>query len=118
MELVRIGDPSVASYKLVLSKIKDLIIEASPLAENRDGLGIEDKIAAEASKKNNGSGMPVGSIDPDMVDNENNMTASGNWDALAGVNSTQETWCWTTMLEQRESNVLRPEQEDQILQYM
>ncbi|XBH87594.1 hypothetical protein VPH35_075019 [Triticum aestivum] len=118
MELVRIGDSSVASYELVLSKINDLIIEASPLAENRDGLGIEDKIAAEASKKNNGSGMPVGSIDPDMVDNENNMTASGNWDALAGVNSTQETWCWTTMLEQRESNVLRPEQEDQILQYM
>ncbi|XP_037427472.1 protein FAR1-RELATED SEQUENCE 5-like [Triticum dicoccoides] len=118
MELVRIGDSSVASYELVLSKIKDLIIEASPLAENRDGLGIEDKIAAEASKKNNGSGMPVGSIDPDIVDNENNMTASGNWDALAGVNSTQETWCWTTMLEQRESNVLRPEQEGQILKYM
>ncbi|XP_044429692.1 protein FAR1-RELATED SEQUENCE 5-like [Triticum aestivum] len=46
MELVRIGDSSVVAYELVLKKMKDLIVEASPFAENRDGLGIEDRIAA------------------------------------------------------------------------
>lgn len=98
MELVRIGDSSVAAYELVLGKIKDLILEASPLGENIDGLGIEDRIAVEASRKKN--------IDAEMVDNENNMTMSGNWDALAGLSApTKKTWRWETKLEQRESTI-------------
>lgn len=87
MELVRIGDSSISAYELVLARIKDLIVEASPLAENRDGLGIEDRIAAESSRKNNGSVGAIINIDAQMGDNENSMTASGNWDALAGLSA-------------------------------
>ncbi|XP_044346392.1 protein FAR-RED IMPAIRED RESPONSE 1-like [Triticum aestivum] len=57
MELVRIGDSSVAAYELVLRKVKDLILDASIAAETNNG------------------------------DNENSVTASGNWDALAGLSA-------------------------------
>ena len=87
MELVRIGDSSISAYELVFGRIKDLIVEVSPLAEKTDGLGIEDRIAAESSRKNNGSVGAIINIDAQMGDNENSMTASGNWDALAGLSA-------------------------------
>lgn len=103
MELVRIGDSSISAYELVLGRIKDLIVEVSPLAENRDGLGIEDRIAAESSQKNNGSVGAIINIDAQMGDNENSMTASGNWDALAGLSAPSKKR--GAMLEQRESAI-------------
>ncbi|XP_044350367.1 protein FAR1-RELATED SEQUENCE 5 isoform X1 [Triticum aestivum] len=87
MELVRIGDSSVAAYELVLGRIKELFLEASPLTEKRDGLGIEDRIAAEANMKNNGSAVATLNIDAELFENDNSMTASGNWDALAGLSA-------------------------------
>ncbi|XBI31733.1 hypothetical protein VPH35_055269 [Triticum aestivum] len=87
MELVRIGDSSVAAYELVLRKVKDLILDASPLAENKNGLGIEDRIAAETSRRNNGLVVTPMGIGADNGDNENSVTASGNWDALAGLSA-------------------------------
>lgn len=62
MGLVRIGDSSVATYELVLGRIKDLIMEAQPLAETRDGLGIEDRLAAESNRKNIGSASALHNI--------------------------------------------------------
>lgn len=87
MELVRIGDSSVAAYELVLGRIKELFLEASPLTEKRDGLGIEDRIAAEANMKNNGSAVATLNVDAELFENDNSMTASGNWDALAGLSA-------------------------------
>ncbi|XP_048566675.1 protein FAR1-RELATED SEQUENCE 6-like [Triticum urartu] len=52
MELVRLGDASVTTYELVLVRLKDMIAEVSPLAETRDGIGFEDRQAAEANHNN------------------------------------------------------------------
>lgn len=51
MELVRLGDASVESYELLLRQMKELITEAAPVAERRDGLGIADRRAAESAQK-------------------------------------------------------------------
>ncbi|KAE8821051.1 hypothetical protein D1007_00893 [Hordeum vulgare] len=85
MELVGIGDSSVSTYELVLGRIKDLIMEAVPLAETRDGLGIEDRIAAESTRKSVGEAIAFVNNEGGTVANENNMTCSENWDALTGM---------------------------------
>uniref|UniRef100_A0A453BLH5 Uncharacterized protein n=1 Tax=Aegilops tauschii subsp. strangulata TaxID=200361 RepID=A0A453BLH5_AEGTS len=110
MELVRIGESSISAYELVFGRIKDLIIEVSSLAEKTDGLGIEDRIAAESSRKNNGSVGAIINIDAQMGDNENQhdrvwQLGCPRW----FVCSKQEAWCWPAVLEQRESVIRRLE---------
>ena len=70
MGLVRIGDSSVATYELVLARIKDLIMEVSPSAETKDSLGIEDRLVAESNRKNIGSASALHNIEGEMVANE------------------------------------------------
>lgn len=87
MELVRLGDSSVTTYELMLGRMKDIIVEASPLAETRDGLGFEERQAAEANRNNIASAGAIVNVEGEMVDNENSATLSGNWDALAGLST-------------------------------
>lgn len=67
--------------------VKEIIMEASSLAESRDGLGFEDRQAAESNCNNIGSAGAIINVEGEMFDNENSVTLSGNWDALAGLSA-------------------------------
>ena len=45
MELVRMGDSSVAAYKRLTELFKNCVSEMKPFTEIRDGLGLEDRLA-------------------------------------------------------------------------
>ncbi|KAM3330227.1 hypothetical protein ACQJBY_026911 [Aegilops geniculata] len=71
LELVRIGDSSVETWELVLGWMKEIIMEALLLPN--PGVIIK--------------------VEGDMVDNENSVTASSNWDDLAGLSDPSKKHC-------------------------
>lgn len=84
MEVVRMGDASVESFDHMFAGVDALLVSGAPLAEKRDGLGFEDRLANLPPGRLPGNGE-VAFIGDDVADHGDSAGRSASVNALQGL---------------------------------